>query len=111
MKVADISDEAFLGAIRTVHRVRWDNRPTWIGASIWDVTAVLDGHPEWCGKPEATDGSVAIPEKVVRAKAKRLIRRGLVTGCTCGCRGDFEITSEFIEANADTAARLWQRYG
>jgi hypothetical protein len=31
-----------------------------------------------------------IPAKVMRAKMASLIRRGLVTGCTCGCRGDFE---------------------
>lgn len=25
--------------------------------------------------------------------AKRLIREGLLTGCTCGCRGDFALTN------------------
>ncbi|WP_422930077.1 hypothetical protein [Singulisphaera sp. PoT] len=34
----------------------------------------------------------ATPEKLVRAKLAMLIRRGLVDGCPCGCRGDFEIT-------------------
>ena len=41
------------------------------------------------------------PEKVAMAKMSALIRRGLVTGCTCGCRGDFEITDKgaaFIES-------------
>jgi hypothetical protein len=112
MKAADISDEAFLDAIRTVHHVRWNDNPQWIGASIWDVGAVLGGHPEWCGQPEATqDELAAFPDKVLRAKARRLIKRGLIKGCTCGCRGDFEIMGEFIEANADTASALWQRYG
>jgi len=100
----DISDEAFLDAIRTVHRVRWESKgvtadrplgtdnPYWIGASRWDIACVLEGHPEWCGQAEATDDeSVTIPEKVVLAKAKRLIRRGLIDGCGCGCRGDFQI--------------------
>lgn len=32
------------------------------------------------------------PEKVVLAKMRRLIAKGLVKGCPCGCRGDFEIT-------------------
>ena len=32
-----------------------------------------------------------IPEKVALAKARRLISRGLIAGCGCGCRGDFEI--------------------
>jgi hypothetical protein len=91
MKAADISDEAFLDAIRVVHRDRWGSKAIWIGASIWDVAAVLDGHPAWIGERPATDGSVQVPEKVVRAKAKRLIKRGLIDGCACGCRGDFRI--------------------
>ncbi len=31
-------------------------------------------------------------EKLILAKMKQLIKRGLVDGCACGCRGDFEIT-------------------
>ena len=33
-------------------------------------------------------------EKLILAKMKQLIKRGLVDGCTCGCRGDFEITQK-----------------
>ncbi|KVP65619.1 hypothetical protein WJ96_04430 [Burkholderia ubonensis] len=33
-----------------------------------------------------------VPEKLARAKMGSLIRRGLVKGCACGCRGDFELT-------------------
>jgi hypothetical protein len=95
MKTADITDEAFLDAIRTVHRVRWDSRPTWIGASVWDLAAVLGGHPEWCGQPEATNGSVTVPVKVVRAKAAKLVRRGLIDGCgNCACRGDYMVRDD-----------------
>jgi hypothetical protein len=102
VKAADIADDAFLDAIRTVHRDRWGGNPQWIGASIWDVSAVLDGHPEWVGGPEVTDGvSVQIPVKVVRAKAKALIRRGLIDGCAShDCRGDFEIREEALAAYA-----------
>lgn len=32
------------------------------------------------------------PEKLQLAKMKQLIKRGWVSGCVCGCRGDFEIT-------------------
>lgn len=32
------------------------------------------------------------PPKVVAAKLKALVRRGLLDGCTCGCRGDYELT-------------------
>ena len=35
-----------------------------------------------------------IPEKLVLAKMRQLIKRGLVDGCDCGCRGDFEISQK-----------------
>lgn len=38
------------------------------------------------GFPEGT------PRKLILAKMKKLIKSGLVNGCACGCRGDFEIT-------------------
>jgi len=33
-------------------------------------------------------------EKLILAKMRQLMRRGLVDGCSCGCRGDFEITAK-----------------
>lgn len=39
-----------------------------------------------------------MPEKVRQAKMASLIRRGLVHGCACGCRGDFQITDKGLEA-------------
>lgn len=56
-------------------------RGYWHGpANIWDVTKEL-----------------GFPWKVVLAKMRALERRGLIGGpgcCTCGCRGDFELTKE-----------------
>jgi hypothetical protein len=34
------------------------------------------------------------PGKVVLAKMRTLIKRGLVGGCACGCRGDFHLTAK-----------------
>lgn len=34
------------------------------------------------------------PDKIVLAKMGKLIRKGYVDGCDCGCRGDFEITKK-----------------
>lgn len=34
------------------------------------------------------------PEKLIIGKMRMLMRRGLVDGCGCGCRGDFEITQK-----------------
>lgn len=31
------------------------------------------------------------PEKVLLAKLRAMIRKGLIDGCACGCRGDFRI--------------------
>ncbi len=35
-----------------------------------------------------------VPDKLALAKMRSLIRRGLVQGCYCGCRGDFELTKK-----------------
>ena len=34
------------------------------------------------------------PAKLALAKMGSMIRKGIVTGCPCGCRGDFEITDK-----------------
>lgn len=34
------------------------------------------------------------PWKVLLAKMERLIKKELVSGCPCGCRGDYEITDK-----------------
>ena len=33
-----------------------------------------------------------VPWKLANAKMAMLMRRGLVDGCPCGCRGDWELT-------------------
>jgi hypothetical protein len=35
-----------------------------------------------------------VPDRLLLAKMDGLIRRGLVDGCTCGCRGDFVLTAK-----------------
>lgn len=54
------------------------------------------GHT-WCSGTEldvARAMGPTIPDKVVLAKMRMLLRRDLVDGCGCGCRGDFVITSK-----------------
>lgn len=75
IQAKDISDEDFIAAVQEASRQaakRWGAKDAW--AMVWDVTAIL-----------------GVPEKVVRAKAERIIKRGLMDGCTCGCRGDFDL--------------------
>lgn len=57
---------------------------------------------EWCFLSDnaTSDRSVlhampdGVPIKLALAKMKMLIRRGLVEGCDCGCRGDFTLTKK-----------------
>ena len=43
------------------------------------------------------DYPTEIPYKILLAKMRKLHKRKLVGGCTCGCRGDFEITDKGLE--------------
>lgn len=38
-----------------------------------------------------------IPLKVLRAKMAALIKRKVINGCACGCRGDFERVAFVVE--------------
>ncbi len=55
----------------------------------------------WCkGFDNSIDvamGFPDLPDNLVRAKMKSLIQKGLVSGCYCGCRGDYEIQPDGIE--------------
>lgn len=44
--------------------------------------------------PFLVDYFPTVPVKVLRAKGNRLIDRGLMSGCMCGCRGDMELTTD-----------------
>lgn len=78
MQCKDIPDIPVLEFLRAFEG-RWCH---WyeLGTS-WDKLSVRHAMPE------------NTPAKLVLAKMKMLMRRGLVTGCGCGCRGDFEITA------------------
>lgn len=80
------------GALAEIRRLR---------ATPWPGGQTNDTHDRWVMIDEL-QAAPAFPAKVVRAKLAALIRRGLITGCTCGCRGDFELT-EAGEALLDAA--------
>ena len=67
VKASDIPDSDFLASIQ--------RHSSNIGASIGRIEADFP----------------ASPPKVVLAKARSLLKRGLISGCGCGCRGDFRI--------------------
>ena len=74
-----IPDRGILGEIRRLSATPWPGGQTNDTYDRWVMFDELQAAP-------------AFPAKVVRAKLAALIRRGLLTGCTCGCRGDFELT-------------------
>jgi hypothetical protein len=88
-KAADIPDDVFLDAVTQAIRARStkDNFAfTW--ASRWDVEAVLAGHPELVGEVHEYP---TMPTNLVLAKARKLILKGKLLGCVCGCRGEFHL--------------------
>lgn len=84
MKAADLDD---VQVLRVVER-------SCIERGFWSNTTVVAG-----AFPDA-------PFKVIAAKLSKLLRRKLVTGCDCGCRGDWELTAKGREfAGIDSAWR------
>lgn len=35
-----------------------------------------------------------LPDKLVLAKMRQLISKNVISGCPCGCRGDYELTEK-----------------
>lgn len=70
MKAADITDAAMIQAVR-------DHQRGPVGAALRDVEEAFPG----------------VPNRVVLAKLRILLRRKLIDGCGCGCRGDFRVTA------------------
>jgi hypothetical protein len=83
-KCKDIPDQPILEFLLS-HKGKWCN---WYFGDERDVHLAM---------PAST------PEKLVLAKMRMLIRRGVVTGCPCGCRGDFEITEKGEASLASTS--------
>lgn len=82
MQCKDIPDRPVLEYLLR-HKGQWCN---W----CWDERNVAEAMPS------------GTPAKLVLAKMRQLIKRGLADGCGCGCRGDFEITAKgeaFLAAN------------
>ena len=87
MKASDVDDRAFLAVV----------------AGYNDAT----GH--WCLTHTVEGEFAAFPPKVLQAKARKLIRRGLMDGCACGCRGDYRVTDagRALLAEADEEEPFW----
>lgn len=75
-KASDILDSQILDAITTCrydwHLQRHPNDPPM--ACLWDIQAAMS----------------EFPPKVVLAKLRSMVKRQILSGCDCGCRGDFQ---------------------
>lgn len=80
MQCKDIPDQPIIEFVWDVNnRDRWAN---WISGDDVDVHAVFPP---------------GVPDKLVLAKMRKLIGKGLLDGCACGCRGDFVVTMKGCE--------------
>lgn len=92
--MSEVSDARFLLAVKAATFLRalaqeGDSEP-WRAYSL-DIAAVLSGHPEDIGAT-GSYSSYEVTWKEVTEKAKGLITKGWLLGCTCGCRGEFLVT-------------------
>lgn len=83
MQAKDIDDRMFLTLVDDIAHDRKPGKypgphpyvPHW--TFTWDLAMHL-----------------GLDDKLIRSKAAALIVRGLLDGCPCGCRGDFELTTK-----------------
>ena len=117
MQCKDIADEDFLEAVRTASRLSGGG---W--AMAWDVGCILAGQPQHIGDHAAhhdAPGNECFPWRLLRAKAQKVIDKGLLEGCACGCRGDYwipgeqpmENRAEVLVAPIGESANVWARTG
>lgn len=62
--------------------------------AIIDETREREGR--WTFTWDIEAALANIPPKVVLAKLRSMVRRGVIDGCACGCRGDFQRPSDPI---------------
>lgn len=81
MQSKDIPDDLFIQAVAecsVAAAERWNSPTAW--ADRFDVG-------DWLTEHMGTE----VPEKVVLAKARKVMDKGRMDGCGCGCRGDFDL--------------------
>jgi hypothetical protein len=97
MKASDIGDAQFCAALDLALKL---DGGIWV--NFTQLEHCLAGRSDlvgpWPDYPYVPADYPEFPRKVVRAKAQRLIDRGLVSGCAagCTCRGDLELVSQRI---------------
>jgi hypothetical protein len=67
LQAKDLPEDELVAALRRV-------RQPWGTSTFYDLQDALPAYPP----------------KVLLAKLAALVRRGVLDGCACGCRGDFQ---------------------
>lgn len=97
MKAADIPDEVFVDAVRTCQEERQaeilSGRRSSILGGWFDQRAreYYREHLPSITRQDVEEKFPGVPWKVLLAKARACRKKGLIDGCCCGCRGDFEV--------------------
>lgn len=84
MKASDIRDETIVSIIYEKRTTPW----------FFNPDEPLTHPTRWVLMTELEKALPAVPRKVILAKMRALMKKGLVSGCGCGCRGDFELTED-----------------
>lgn len=88
----ELPDWAFISAIQTAKLLRnTKDGYKHTTATRWDITAVIAGYPADVISGDSIRDYPGVPPNLIRAKALKLIKRGIIDGCACGCRGDFSV--------------------
>ncbi len=92
MQCKDIPDRPILEFLAQPHVTR-SSGANWMELEGDDRS--LPSNADWKGIRSLSVRHampVGVPDKLILGKMRKLIHRGVVDGCGCGCRGDFSIT-------------------
>lgn len=87
MQVKDLDDTLFLTVVRDIGQAFAQRLASKNGLPV-------ESYARWAMRWDLERCYPDVPPRVILAKCRTLIRRDLLDGCTCGCRGDFELTQK-----------------
>jgi hypothetical protein len=92
VKASDIDTDVLLALIRECNEARCDYsglQAGWHGGRPgYGEDQEKEPRPHWANRFDLSN-KLGVPDNVLLAKCRRLIRNGQLEGCACGCRGDF----------------------
>lgn len=69
------------------------------------VAACIEHNTYWAMRWDLEERLPQYPPKVITAKCRSLMKRGIIDGCPCGCRGDWEIKDYAETLEGETGAK------